>query len=258
MRPYPDSGCASRDGRDARSAVGSVTLAYRPGDGPLHRLDPRAKLAVQFGFAAAAFAHTTPAGLAALTPLAVAAPVFAGESPVGALREFRLALALLAFAPLAAGLSFGPPWVRPDAAFRAALASYRVLLVLLVAAAYVYSTPVTDSRAAVRWLLPGKLGRAAGVGVALVFRFLPVLQSDLADRRSAVNARLGSERSLRERVRLVAVGGLRRSFDRADRLSVALRARCFAWNPTPPALAYRRADWVATLAAAALAAAALV
>ncbi|MDL0125389.1 energy-coupling factor transporter transmembrane protein EcfT, partial [Halobacterium salinarum] len=40
-----------------------MTLAYRPGGGVLHRLDPRAKLALQAGFAAAAFAHTTILGL---------------------------------------------------------------------------------------------------------------------------------------------------------------------------------------------------
>ncbi|WP_232686465.1 energy-coupling factor transporter transmembrane component T family protein [Halobacterium zhouii] len=235
-----------------------MTLAYRPGDAPLHGLDPRAKLALQFGFAVAAFAHTTPIGLAALTPLAVAAPLLAGASPLDALGEFWLALPFLVLGPLAAGLTLGPPWIRSDAAFHAALASYRVLLVLLVAAAYVYSTPVRDSRAAVRWLLPGRLGQATGVGVALVFRFLPVLQSDLAGRRNAVNARLGSERSLRERVRLVAVGGLRRAFERADRLSVALRARCFAWNPTQPPLSYRPMDWLATGVGVTLTASALV
>jgi len=234
-----------------------VTLAYRPGDGILHGLDPRAKLALQAAFAAVAFAHTTPRGLALLTPLAVLAPYLADASPLAALREFRAALSFLVAGPVVAALAPGPPWIRPDAAVSAALASYRVVLVLLVAAAYVYSTPTRDSRAAVRWLLPGRVGQATGVGVALVFRFLPVLQSDLAGRRDAVNARLGSQRSLRERIRLIAVGGLARALDRAQRLSVALRARCFAWNPTPPPLAYSGRDWLATGVAVVLAAAAL-
>jgi len=203
-----------------------------------------------------AFAHTTPVGLALLTPLAVAAPRLAGASIRDALGEFWLALPFLLLGPAVAGLTLGPPWFETDPAFTAALASYRVLLVLLVSAAYVYSTPVRDSRAAIRWLLPGKVGAATGVGVALVFRFLPVLQGDLAGRRDAVDARLGGERSLRERRRLVAVGGLNRAFERADRLAVALRARCFAWNPTQPPLAYDAADWAATAGAVALVAAA--
>jgi biotin transport system permease protein len=234
-----------------------VTLAYRPGDGVLHGLDPRAKLALQAGFAAAAFAHTTALGLAVLTPLAVLAPRLSGASVRDALGEFRFVAPFLLAAPVVAGLTLGEPWFRMAPAVHAALASYRVLLLLLVAAAYVYSTPVRDSRAAVRWLLPGRVGTATGVGVALVFRFLPVLQGDLRSRRDAVNARLGGERSLRERIRLVGVGGLGRALSRADRLAVALRARCFAWNPTSPPLAYGRRDWLATGVAAGFAAAAV-
>jgi biotin transport system permease protein len=235
-----------------------VTLAYRPGEGLFHALDPRAKLALQAGFAAAAFAHTTPVGLAALTPLAVLAPRVAGASVRDAFGEYVVVAPFLLAAPVAAGLTLGEPWFRVDPAVHAALASYRVGLVLLVSAAYVYSTPVRDSRAAVRWLLPGRVGAATGVGVALVFRFLPVLQGDLQSRRDAVNARLGDERSLRERMRLVGVGGLGRALSRADRLAVALRARCFAWNPTSPPLSYGRGDWLATTGALALAAAAVV
>ncbi|CAP14732.1 MULTISPECIES: energy-coupling factor transporter transmembrane component T [Halobacterium] len=235
-----------------------MTLAYRPGGGVLHRLDPRAKLALQAGFAAAAFAHTTVLGLAALTPVAVVVPRLAGASVRDVLGEFRAVAPFLLAAPAVAGLTLGEPWFRIAPAARVALASYRVLLVLLVAATYVYSTPVRDSRAAVRWLLPGKLGAATGIGVALVFRFLPVLQGDLTARRDAVNARLGGERSIRERIRLVAVGGLGRALSRADRLAVALRARCFAWNPTSPPLAYARRDWLATAAAAGLAGTVLV
>lgn len=236
-----------------------MTLAYNPGDGVLHRLDPRAKLALQAAFAATAFAHTESGWwLAALTPLAVVAPRLAGVSPLAALREFTVALPFLLLAPIAAGFTLGAPWLRVGAATHAALASYRVLVLLLVASAYVYSTPVRESRAAVRWLLPGRLGQLAGVGVALVFRFLPVLQADLAGRRNAVNARLGSERSLGDRMRIVALGGLKRALDRADRLAVALRARCFAWNSTQPPLAFEARDWAATAVAAGLLATLLV
>lgn len=232
-----------------------MTLAYRPGSGVLHDRDPRAKLALQAAFAAVAFAHTTPVGLTVLTPPAVAAPRLAGARVRDALGEFVVALPFLVAGPVVAGVTLGDPWFRVDPAVRAALAAYRVGLLLLVAAAYVYSTPVRESRAAVRWLLPGRVGAAAGVGVALVFRFLPLLQSDLAGRRDAVNARLGDLRPLRERLRLVGLGGLSRAFERADRLAVALRARCFAWNPTPPPLSFDRGDWAATAAAVALAAA---
>jgi biotin transport system permease protein len=46
--------------------------------------------------------------------------------------------------------------------------------------------------------------------------------------------------------------GLTRAFERADRLAVALQARCFAWNPTLPALAFERADYPVLAAGVAL------
>jgi biotin transport system permease protein len=230
-----------------------VVLAYEPGDSLAHGLDPRAKLAVQVAFAAAAFAHTTPRGLVALTALVALLLAGAATSPVGAAIAFRFALPFLIVAPILEGIVLGPPWFAVAEAAAPALASYRVLLILLVSAAYVRTTPVRESEAAIGRLVPGRPGRALAVGVALVFRFLPVLQRDLSTVRAAMHARLGTERPLRERMRIVATGGLNRAFARADRLSLSLRARCFAWNPTLPALALSARDLPALALAAVLA-----
>jgi len=234
-----------------------VTLAHVPDDALAHRLDPRSKLFVQVGFAAAAFAHTTPRGLAALTVLAAGSLRLAG----GGARDlwaYRVALPFLLVAPVVAGATLGDPWFRVDRAADTALASYRVLLVLVVAAAYVRSTPVRDSRAAVQYAVPGRPGRLLAAGVALVFRFLPLLKRDLLSARDAMRARLGAELPVRDRMRIVAVAGIDRAFGRADRLGTALAARCFAWNPTLPRLAFGRADAVALAVGCGLFAAALV
>ena len=234
-----------------------MTLSYAPGDSLAHRLDPRSKLLVQVGFAAAAFAHTTPRGLAALTVLAAACLRLAGGGPRD-LWAYRVALPFLLVAPVVAGATLGDPWFRVDRAADTALASYRVLLVLVVAAAYVRSTPVRDSRAAVQYAVPGRPGRLLAAGVALVFRFLPLLKRDLLTARDAMRARLGAELPVRDRMRIVAVAGIDRAFGRADRLGTALAARCFAWNPTLPRLAFGRTDAVALAVGVGLLAAALV
>jgi biotin transport system permease protein len=223
-------------------------LSYEPGDSFAHRLDPRSKLAVQGGFAAAAFAYTTPPGLAGLTLIAAVVLLVARTSPGRALWEFRFVFPFLLAAPLLEGLSWTDWFVVADA-LDPALAGYRVLLVLLVAAAYVRTTPVRDSRAAVQWIVPGRTGRFLGMGVAFVFRFLPVLQADLSRIRDAQRARLGTERSVPARMSTVVVAGFNRAFERADRLSIALRARCLSWNPTLPALRFSRYDAGATVIA---------
>jgi serine/threonine-protein kinase HipA len=56
-------------------------------------------------------------------------------------------------------------------------------------------------------------------------------------------AEQGVPRGTIDRISTVGMLGLTRAFDRADRLSLALRARCFAWNPTLPPLAFSRVDY---------------
>ena len=229
-----------------------MTLVYEPGSTPVHRLDPRSKLLVQATFVAAAFVYTTPRGLLALTALVAGMLAVARTSPVRSIREFRFVLPVLVGAPLLEGATLGAPWFVVADAVPPALASYRVLLVLFVTAAYVRTTPVRASRAAIQWAVPGRAGQFLGMGAAFVFRFLPVLQDDVARIRQAQAARLGAERPVTERVRLLVVAALNRAFERADTFALALQARCFAWNPTLPELRLGSRDVPALLLAAGL------
>lgn len=233
-------------------------LGYEPGDTLAHRLDPRTKLAVQLAFAVAAFAHTDPRGLLVLTGVTAAALASARLSPVSVLWDYRFLLPLLAAAVLFELVTLGPPWLDPAAAVDPLLASYRTLLIVGVAAGYVRTTPARESRAAIQWAIPGKPGRLLGAGVGLVFRFLPLLRQDLAAIRDAEKTRLGDQRPTRERLATVGAGGLRRAFERADRLAAALSARCFSWNATLPRIRFGPVDAPALVLAVGLAVAALV
>lgn len=226
-------------------------LSYHPGSSLAHRLDPRTKLAVQIGFITAAFAHTTPVGLALLSTLALCILAGTRLSPFVAVYAYRFALPFLLLGPLIEGLTLSGFDV--ERAFETSLASYRVFLILLVSAAYVRSTPVRESRAAIQWAVPGKPGAFLGMGTAFVFRLLPLLITDLRRAREAMNVRLASERAVHERMALLAVTGVNRALARADSFSLALRARCFAWNPTLPVLSLSRTDLPATALAVVLA-----
>ncbi|WP_128476920.1 energy-coupling factor transporter transmembrane component T family protein [Halorussus pelagicus] len=229
-----------------------MTLSYRPGDSFAHGLDPRSKLAFQVAFAVAAFAHTTPRGLLALTAVVVAVLAASGLSARTALYEYRFVFPFLLAGPLFSAATLGPPWIQWDAGFDTLLASYRVVLVLFVSAAYLRTTPVRDSRAAIQRLVPGKAGQLLGMGVGFVFRFLPVLQADLRRIRDASAARLGDQQSLVARMQRIGISGLARALSRADRFALALQARCFAWNPTLPPLAFSRTDAPVVAASVAL------
>ena len=229
-----------------------MTFGYVPGETVAHKLDPRTKLLFQAGFAAAAFAHTTPLGLAALTALALLTLALSATPPLATLRDYRAFLPFLVAGPLIEGATLGPPYFVAADAVVPALSSYRVVLLLVVSAAYVRTTTARESRAALQRSIPGRPGVLLGAGVGFVLRFLPVLRRDLATVRSAIDARLGDRRSLRERIRLVGVTGLRRVFRRSDGFALALQARCFSWNPTLPPLRFRRIDAPVLLLAALL------
>lgn len=221
-----------------------AAIAYRPGDTLAHSLDARAKLAFQGGFSLATVASLSPRWLATLAVVATVVLALSRVSPLRVFRAYWFVFAILASGPLFAALSLTRPRFVPGQAVDPALTAVRVALVFFVGAAYVRTTPVRETRGALQRHVPGRLGQLLGVGMALTFRFVPLLRRDLRAVREAMRARLGDQRSLRDRARLVGIGGLSRAFTRADRLSVALRARCFAWNPTLPALRFRRRDYI--------------
>jgi biotin transport system permease protein len=228
-------------------------LSYRPGDTIVHRLDPRSKLLVQFGLAIAVFARPTPAFVVGATLLTLGMLAAARLSPLAVLRAYKVVFAVLALGPVIAGVALGPPWFRVEPALRSVQAVSRVVPVLFVSAAYLTTTPVRETRAAVQRLVPGKAGQLFGVGMALVIRLFPVVFQDAREVRDAIRARGGEQRPFWVRARLLAVRSLERTLDRSDRLGVALRARCFAWNPTLPPLAFHRRDYPVLLLGVALA-----
>lgn len=222
-------------------------VTYEPDATVAHGLDPRSKLAIQFGFAIAVFTTADPVALAGLTLVPLAAMAVARVSPRAVLRSFRFVFVILALGPLFSMVTWGAPWIRPADAVPSLIAITRVVLVIFLSAAYVRSTPIRDSRAAVQRLVPGRFGKLLGVGIGMTARFVPLLRQDVAAVRDAIRARGGDDRSVVERAKWIALGGLRAAFTRRDHLALALQARCFAWNPTLPALTFRRRDYAVTM-----------
>ncbi|PSQ48778.1 cobalt ABC transporter permease [Halobacteriales archaeon SW_7_65_23] len=228
-------------------------LTYTPGETLAHRLDPRGKLAVQFAFAIAVFAGPAVPWLPAMLALAVGCLLLAGLSVWQALRAYWVVLLVLLLGPVLGAVTLGPPWIQPERGLDSLRSVVRVVPVLFVSAAFVHSTPVRETRAAIQRTVPGRFGQLLGVGVALTFRFIPVVREDLRRIREATLARGGERRPLRDRVGRITTLALARSMNRADRLSVALQARCFAWNPTLPRLSFAPIDYAVLALAAGLA-----
>jgi biotin transport system permease protein len=227
--------------------VTEVGLSYDPGDTVIHRLDARTKLLGQFVVALVAFAWADALARPVVWALVVAGMVLGRVGPRSVLAGYTLPFVLLAIATLSRAVTLGAPWVDVEAGVAATLHSLRVAAVLLASAVYVQTTPVSETQAAISQVVPGKPGQFLAAGTSFVLRFLPVLLGDLENARAAQKARLGGQRRLHERLQTVALAGLNRTFERSDRFALALQARCFAWNPTQPRMAFSRADWLVSL-----------
>jgi len=229
-------------------------LTYTPGNTVVHRLDPRTKLGFQFAFALATFTTLTLPRLAGLAVVGLVSIYLADTTVRAVVRAYWIILLVLAAGPLIAGVTLGPPWVEAGPALASVRSVARIVPLLFVSTAYVTATPVRDTRAAIQRTIPGRPGQLLGVGVALTFRFVPVLRADLRRVRDAIRARGGDTRSIHERSQRLTTLMVVRALRRSDRLSVALQARCFAWNPTLPRLRFSRLDLPVWLLSAVLAA----
>lgn len=228
-------------------------LTYTPGETLGHRLDPRTKLAFQFGFAIAAVTTTEFRWVLLLTGVGIVSLWAGGLSVRRALRAYWVVLATLALVPILAGITLTAPYFDIERASSSLQAVSRIVPILLVSAVFVYTTPVRETRAAIQHTIPGRFGQLLGVSVALTVRFIPVVRRDVTQIREALTARGGETRPLRDRAERIAVLSTGRALSRAETLSVALQARCFAWNPTLPRLRFAPIDYPVLVTAGLLA-----
>ena len=84
--------------------------------------------------------------------------------------------------------------------------------------------------------------------MGLIVRFIPVILNQAKETAEAQRSRCVENRK-NTLYRLVRLGIplIRRTFEQADRLIVAMAARCYSENRTEPALCATRKDWVALL-----------
>ena len=129
------------------------------------------------------------------------------------------------------------------------LICWRLTIIVLLGFAFVFSTRSFEIKAAVQWFLkpfafiPGK--RIATM-MGLTTRFIPVILNQANETAAAQRARCVENRK-NPVYRLIRLGIplIRRTFERADRLAIAMEARCYSENRTDPELCAARTDWIA-------------
>ena len=209
---------------------------YDPTPTLFHHLDPRVKLFVQAAIAGVTITVTTLPETFAICLIAGLILYASHVRIIQFMWAMRYLLLILVMAPIVGAFQFGHPWLVPAEAIDPGLAAVRVLALVAIGLVYVRSTSIRESQAAIQWLVPGKPGRFLALGVGLVFHSLPALRRELQLTTTAIAVRGGEQRPILERMQLVASVGIHRSWERHDRVTNALIARCLSWHPTVPEL----------------------
>jgi len=232
-----------------------TAFSFQSGTSLLHKLDVRFKLLFLVLISLISLAGGF-AGLGILTGLVTALIVHSRLPLKSGLKELRFFLIFLLLI-LSARMLTTPGAVlieiKSIAISRLGLTSgilicWRLVIIAFVGFLFVFTTPSSEIKAAVEWFLkpaafiPGK--RIAAM-MGLIARFIPVILNQAKETAEAQRARcVEYRRNPLYRILRLGIPLIRRTFEQADRLIVAMEARCYSEDRTDPVLSATRLDWI--------------
>lgn len=226
---------------------------YRPGSSILHRLDVRVKIFLMICISLVSL-QAPYLQLGILTGVLFGLCFNAGLCLKSSIYELRYFSVLLIFIFLARALStVGSPVfklsfinISQEGLIDGALVCWRLLVVVFLGLLFIATTRSSQIKAAVQWFLkpvPWIPEAKVATMISLTARFVPVILNQANETAAAQRARLVENRK-NPVFRLIILGIplIRRTFENADNLAIAMEARCYTENRTDPVLEFSKKD----------------
>ena len=128
------------------------------------------------------------------------------------------------------------------------LICWRLTIIVILGFIFVFTTRSLEIKAAVEWLLkpltfiPSK--RIATM-MSLTTRFIPVILNQANETAAAQRARcVENRKNPADRLIRLGIPLIRKTFERADKLAIAMEARGYTDNRTDPELTSTPTDWI--------------
>ncbi len=231
-------------------------LGFKTGDSMLHRLDVRFKL-MFFGLISVSSLKADIFSLSLLTIMLAAALIHAGLPIKSALKDLRYIFLLLLFVFIARSVSVpGSPVIQiktisvtREGLYEGAVVCWRLVIVIMTGLSFVLTTRPSEIKAAVEWILkpfPGVPEKKVATMMSLTVRFIPIIFDEAKETLAAQRARgVENRKNPIYRLKMLGIPMMRRTFERADNIGLAMAARCYSENRTDPRLSCRARDWIA-------------
>ena len=235
-----------------------TVFSYRPGTSALHGLDVRFKLifVVMLSFATLKGSATA---LAVLTAVLLVLMKHAGLGATSLRKLLRYLFLILGLVFMARALTTAGSTlvelmrftVTREGVYDGVMVCWRLAAVILISLAFVATTRPSEIKSALEWFLrpfPFIPGKRVSVMMSLVMRFLPVIFEQAKETLDAQRARgIELRRNPVYRMQKLGIPVMRRIFERADKLALAMEARCYSENRTDAQLVAKQQDWIALL-----------
>jgi energy-coupling factor transporter transmembrane protein EcfT len=228
-----------------------TAFSFLPGNSLIHKLDVRFKLFFLVLISLVSLGGGFK-GLGILTGLVTALIIHSRLPLKAGFKELKFFLIFLLLILVARMLTTpGTVLITQPGLISGVLICWRLVIIALLGFLFVFTTPSSAIKAAVEWFLsPAAFisGKRIATMMGLIVRFIPVILNQAKETAEAQRARCVEYRR-NPLYRLVRLGVplIRRTFEQADRLIVAMEARCYSENRTDPALSATRTDWIALL-----------
>ena len=231
-------------------------LGFHTGDSVLHKLDVRFKLLFLVAISLSSLKAFVPS-LSLLTLVMMVALISAGLPLKTALKDLHYVFLLLLFVFLARSLSVpGSPVVEFKAVsvtreglYEGAIVCWRLVIVIMTGLSFILTTRSSEIKAAVEWMLkpfPWVPAKRIAIMLSLIVRFIPVIFEQAQKTAEAQRARgVENRKNPVYRLKMFGIPLMRRIFERADKLALAMEARCYSENRTDSLLSSGVRDWIA-------------
>jgi energy-coupling factor transporter transmembrane protein EcfT len=231
-------------------------LGFHEGDSVVHKLDVRFKLLFLVVISLSSLKAFVPS-LSLLTLVLMVTLMSAGLTLKTALKDLRYVFWLLLFIFMARSLSvpgssvieFKTVSVTQEGLYEGAIICWRLVIVIMTGLSFILTTRSSEIKAAVEWMLkpfPLVPAKRIAIMLSLILRFIPVIFEQAKKTAEAQQARgVENRKNPVYRLKMFGIPLMRRIFERADNLALAMEARCYSENRTDSLLSSGVRDWIA-------------
>ncbi len=233
-----------------------ILFRYREGNSFIHNMDPRLKM-ISLILITFVSLNTDIYPLILLTLFILFLFIICRFPVKAAILNLKVFIFLSSLVLIARGFTtpgspiHGIEWlgITREGITKGFLFAWGFLLVVLLSSLFIATTSISQVKSAVKWFLkpiPFIPSERVGFMIGLTLRFIPLIIEETEEILQAQKTRcVENRKNPIYRISTLSRSIIRKTFERAEEVALAMEARCYSENSTPLKLKAKTRDWIA-------------